>query len=674
MTGRKLAISILVTTVAVVVVYGVFVLTYDRPKQKQSSGPSSTLIDKQYLQDLPRKSSSGIDISHISDGLKPPTNKWFSGLALQKDPKAVFPSPLSFKASSTGYEFGLPSVKSSDKLISAPHAPQVKVTVVNADSYKVTRYDELSLDISYFAGDKPLGYVTISAGSPFIFFTSQDSSTKLRFSGSTRPDGDKLSHSADKTKGSTYYYGNVDLANSDGTVELSLSKDAYTSSYLLPDGATDSLNDIAENKLTGVQVSYSNSQTDSITRLNVATSNNQPTLLTLLPHQNTNQQSTDLSYQTLYGRAVAYKGNSFEYSTKKAQVSQQLPLENITDDQRAQLITTLRQDINATNLDLDDSYFGAKSAYRASQLLQLAVQLKQDRLVDSVKLKLSNYLNEWFTSGASVKARSFYFDPDIKGLVADMPAFGSEQFNDHHFHYGYFIYAAAVLADNDPTFLKDHKDAVNLIVADIANYNSDEEITLRRSYDPYFGHSWASGSAPFDDGNNQESVSEAINAWTATYLWGDVTGNSDLTNQSQWMLSNEVNSANKYWLGFNQSKAPYAEGYGKDIVSLNWGAKREYNTFFSAEPTSILGIQLIPMNPSFKNLYTDSKRAQINIAEAGGDGQLDKQFADYILMYGSASSGDTTGQLLKAARDIPEKQIDGANSRAYMYAWIMAKN
>ena len=49
----------------------------------------------------------------------------------------------------------------------------------------------------------------------------------------------------------------------------------------------------------------------------------------------------------------------------------------------------------------------------------------------------------------------FGYDPDWKGIVGQTPAFGSELFNDHHFHYGYFLYAAGVLAAHDPSVIDD---------------------------------------------------------------------------------------------------------------------------------------------------------------------------------------------------------------------------
>ena len=35
-------------------------------------------------------------------------------------------------------------------------------------------------------------------------------------------------------------------------------------------------------------------------------------------------------------------------------------------------------------------------------------------------------------------------------MVGLTPSFGSEEFNDHHFHYGYFLSAAGLLGADDP--------------------------------------------------------------------------------------------------------------------------------------------------------------------------------------------------------------------------------
>jgi len=70
---------------------------------------------------------------------------------------------------------------------------------------------------------------------------------------------------------------------------------------------------------------------------------------------------------------------------------------------------------------------------------------------------------------------------------------------------------------------------VELLIREIASPDRNDPLfPFLRNFDPYAGHSWASGNAQFADGNNQESSSEAMNAWYGIILWGELTGNRRL--------------------------------------------------------------------------------------------------------------------------------------------------
>jgi endo-1,3(4)-beta-glucanase len=87
--------------------------------------------------------------------------------------------------------------------------------------------------------------------------------------------------------------------------------------------------------------------------------------------------------------------------------------------------------------------------------------------------------------------------------------FGSGWYSDHHFHYGYFIYAAAVLARHDGTFFEANRGALEAFVRDVCNPDStDPDFPFARHKDLYDGHSWASGLFPQANGKGQESSSE----------------------------------------------------------------------------------------------------------------------------------------------------------------------
>lgn len=61
------------------------------------------------------------------------------------------------------------------------------------------------------------------------------------------------------------------------------------------------------------------------------------------------------------------------------------------------------------------------------------------------------------------------------------------------------------------------------------------------------GHSWASGIFPSASGRNQESVSEALNAWYGLALYGMALGDASLRDLGRVMLATEMRSGFKYW-------------------------------------------------------------------------------------------------------------------------------
>jgi endo-1,3(4)-beta-glucanase len=67
------------------------------------------------------------------------------------------------------------------------------------------------------------------------------------------------------------------------------------------------------------------------------------------------------------------------------------------------------------------------------------------------------------------------------------------------------------------------------------------------------GHSWASGLQTAVDGKNQESSSEAVNAYLAIVQLGRATGDTVLEGWGQLLLSNEVTAARKYTQAYRQN-------------------------------------------------------------------------------------------------------------------------
>ena len=203
----------------------------------------------------------------------------------------------------------------------------------------------------------------------------------------------------------------------------------------------------------------------------------------------------------------------------------------------------------------------------------------------------------------------------------------------------------------DPSSTRVLAPVIDLLAADLATSGPSTLFPQRRTFDPYTGHSWASGFSPFADGNNQESSSEAVNAWNGLALWADATGNAALQTEARWMLSSEIASA-RCRLGRQRPLASFT-GFQHEIVSINWGGKRDYATWFSPDPNAMLGIQLIPMSPVSTYLAGDPARIRATSRRRSPHG-FDVQFGDYLLMYsalaGSAELADARAAAAHAPR------------------------
>jgi len=135
--------------------------------------------------------------------------------------------------------------------------------------------------------------------------------------------------------------------------------------------------------------------------------------------------------------------------------------------------------------------------------------------------------------------------PDCPSFEDHGLNFGNAVYNDHHFHQGYHIYAAAAVSYLDPDWGKRHFENVLVMIRDIAKYvNMDTSCMLffplqklrpkflfryspsikdnffptYRMKDWYLGNSWASGIAmAYPNGRNQESSSESIAAYEGMF-------------------------------------------------------------------------------------------------------------------------------------------------------------
>ncbi|KAJ3497073.1 hypothetical protein NLG97_g2173 [Lecanicillium saksenae] len=157
--------------------------------------------------------------------------------------------------------------------------------------------------------------------------------------------------------------------------------------------------------------------------------------------------------------------------------------------------------------------------------------------------------------------------------------YGNTYYNDHHFHYGYHILAAAVIGHLDKSWIPKNKDYVNMLARDTSNPSTKDSIfPVWRSFDWYHGHSWATGLFASLDGKNQESTSEDMMHAYGLKMWGQVTKNAPLEARSNLQLAVMKRSLQNYFL------------YQKDN-------KIQPEKFIGNKIESIQGIHMIPILP-----------------------------------------------------------------------------
>jgi len=315
----------------------------------------------------------------------------------------------------------------------------------------------------------------------------------------------------------------------------------------------------------------------------------------------------------------------------------------------------LRQDAAVPISIVVDPYGFGKEIGRMSRLALMASSLQEEEARESTLFELETKLTPWLT-GANPD--TLVYDSTYGGLVpknglADQAAdFGAGYYNDHHFHYGYFVHAAAVLARLHPRFHALHKSAFDSIVRDICSVPDefsepsegiaqDDDIesdmlsgrtdfnmgsTLRhltadtagrvdtaaaeptnperktrfpvaRHKDMFDGHSWASGLFPQGNGKGQESSSEAANAYYSCYLYGDATKDVALKQFSRLLLAMEVQAVKHYWQ--MQDAHVYDAFFAASKMVGNVGAfDATTTTWFGSNIEYVHGIQMMPITPA----------------------------------------------------------------------------
>jgi len=113
-------------------------------------------------------------------------------------------------------------------------------------------------------------------------------------------------------------------------------------------------------------------------------------------------------------------------------------------------------------------------------------------------------------------------------------------------------------------------------------------------------------------GNNQESSSEAINAWAGLILWAEVTGDKALRDLGIYLYTSEIEAINYYW--FDIHRLVFPPEYKNVETSMLFGGKYAHNTWWIDEPRQIKGINLLPITTASTYLGRDAAFVKRSLA------------------------------------------------------------
>ena len=226
------------------------------------------------------------------------------------------------------------------------------------------------------------------------------------------------------------------------------------------------------------------------------------------------------------------EGNSFSVENTFKGILPTLPyLANLSDSFSP---TALGEKIDLIENDglstWTDSYNEGQMMNRLIQTARIADQTGDTAARDKIVTTVKERLEDWLKYQSGEVAFKFYYN-DTWTTLFGYPAghMQDSNINDHHFHWGYFIHAAAFVEQFSPGWANDWGDMVNLLVRDAASYDRDDNLfPFLRNFSPYAGHAWANGFATFPQGNDQESTSESMQFNSSLIHWGTITGNDTI--------------------------------------------------------------------------------------------------------------------------------------------------
>ncbi|KAK8950392.1 hypothetical protein KSP40_PGU022595 [Platanthera guangdongensis] len=324
----------------------------------------------------------------------------------------------------------------------------------------------------------------------------------------------------------------------------------------------------------------------------------------------------NFKYRSIDGDLVGVVGDSWLLKTDLVSTTW-CSTNGLNEDGVQEIISALSKDINDLNtspIQTTSSYFYGKAIARAARLALIAHEANFSDGIPTVLQFLRSSITPWLDG--SFNGNGFLYESKWGGLVSKQGStdsgadFGFGVYNDHHYHLGYFLYAIAVLAKFDPAWGRKFRPQAYSILADFMNLSrrSGSSYARLRCFDPWKLHSWAGGLTEFADGRNQESTSEAVNAYYSAALLGLSYGDAHLAAIGSTLASLEIAAAETWW-HVREGEGMYEDGFSREnrVVGVLWANKRDSGLWFAPPEwrECRMGIQVLPLLPITEDLFRD---------------------------------------------------------------------
>ncbi|MGW2442768.1 glycosyl hydrolase [Streptomyces sp. NPDC001675] len=638
-----------------------------------------------------------------------PTNDWWSSILWKRTNCAygepLFAQPLGFRAGSQGLGVSYstkPTISGSGKGVGEHHFEYKEdfvagVSGLAAPEVKVDDWSDWTVS-PYLSDGAHTLRATIGSGLPFAYFRAKGGDARIKAASDATVDvwshsGPTLGYSVNGHDYVAFAPAGATWSVSGSTFTSSLAGKDYFSVAVLPTTPSTPAADrtalaeayagYAHDPVTGTAVSYRYDEAKSTVTTTYRFTTEAlegsatGTVAALLPHQwrhLSDGSPLPQTYVSSRGPLKVLTGvTSFTTTMDFRGVLPEIPA--VADSSGADL-ATLRDYLNAEKADptrqvSDDTYWTGKGLGRAARLAEIADQTGDTGVRDAALSAIRSKLTDWFTASPNKTGHLFYYDNKWGTLIGYPASYGSDQeLNDHHFHYGYYVAAAATLAKFDPVWAdSDHYGGmVDLLIRDADNYDrTDKRFPFLRDFDIYAGHDWASGHGSFAAGNNQESSSEGMNFDSALIQWGMATGNKAVRDAGIYMYTTQAAAIEDYW--FDVHDQVYPEGFQHKQVGMVWGNGGAYSTWFSSAPEQIQGINLLPVTGGHLYLGDNPAYVRANYQE-----MLDQAgrtqpgiWPDIWYEYRALGDGDAALADFRAHSSLTSEE---GESKAHTFHWI----